>query len=312
MKKNPFLVAGRCYQTWRTLQRYPGVFSLGDASRQLRQVVQPQRFTNWELERFIAQQLEIRNLPDGCHEIEIRRNGLIFYWTGTISSGLASGVLQELDPEHPHYYTSAPVDLTPKSIVLDVGACEGLFALRLTKDRQAGKVHCFEPSARTAALLRREAEKNGLADQIAVKVCAVGRDSRQVYFTDLATAEANHVVENGGNDTTKIQQISLDDYCQENSIKLKRMDLIKVDAEGADVDVIKGAERSIREGSPQIAVTTYHDPGHAVQLINFLRSIQPNYVLRLKGFTLWNTKDLPRPVLLQAALPENLHSKAPL
>src|SRR5262245_51550958 len=142
MKKNPILVAARCYQTWRTLRHYPGVFSLADASRHLRQVVQPQRFTNWELQRFIGGELEIRTLPEGCYEIAIKRNGLIFYWTGSISSGLASGVLQELDPAHPHYYTSAPVFLTPASIVLDVGACEGLFALRMTRDRQVAKVHC--------------------------------------------------------------------------------------------------------------------------------------------------------------------------
>ena len=305
MKKNPLLVAGRCYQTWRNLRHYPGVFSLADASRQFRQVVQPQRLTNWELHRFITDELQIRTLSGGCHEIEIKRNGLIFYWTGTISSGLASGVLQELDPAHPHYYTSPPIVLTPASIVLDVGACEGLFALRLARDRHVAKVHCFEPSTSTAALLQRAADKNGVADRIAISVSAVGRESREVYFTDLPTAEANHVVENSGNGATKIHQISLDDYCRENGIKLKPMDLIKVDAEGADLNVIKGAERSIREGSPQIAVTTYHDIRHAVELIDFLRSVQPNYVLRLKGFTLWDTKDLPRPVLLQAALPKH-------
>lgn len=309
--KNPFLVAGRCFQTWRALRHYPGVFSPTDASRQLRQVVQPQRITNWELQRFISGELQIRDLAEGCHEIQIKRNGLIFYWTGDISEGLASGVLQELDPEHSHYYTTPPVSLTSTSIVLDVGACEGLFALRVTKDGQAAKVHCFEPSARTAALLRRAAEKNGVANSIALEICAVGRDSREVYFTDLPIAEANHIVATGGNGATKIRQVSLDDYCQEKGIKLRPIDLIKVDAEGADLDVIKGAERSIREGSPQIAVTTYHNPGHAVQLIEFLRSIQPNYALRLKGFTLWNTKDLPRPVLLQAALREKLRNPQP-
>jgi FkbM family methyltransferase len=203
------------------------------------------------------------------------------------------------------------VSLTPSSVVLDVGACEGLFALRITRDHQVAKVHCFEPSAPTAALLQRAAQKNGVGDRIVISICAVGRDSCDVYFSDLPIAVANHIVENGENGATKIRQVSLDDYCQENGIKLRPIDLIKVDAEGADVDVIKGAERSIREGSPQIAVTTYHDPAHAVQLIEFLRSVQPNYVLRLKGFTLFGTRDLPRPMLLQAALPQNLRSKVP-
>jgi FkbM family methyltransferase len=304
MKKNPILVAARCYKIWRSLRRYGDVFPLRDASRQLRFVLQPQRFTERSMLRFIDEELEIKHLGEDLCEIRVKRNGLTFYWSGRIAGGLASAVLQEVDPENAHYYTSDPVQLTPQSVVLDVGACEGLFAFRVTKAGHAAKVICFEPSAKTAALLHRAAKKNGVGDRIEINICAVGLSSRDVFFTNLPVAEANHVVEEGGAGASKIRQVSLDDYCWEHRIKLTPADLIKVDAEGADVDVIKGAERCIREGSPQIAVTTYHNPGHAAELISFLRSVQPNYQLRLKGFALWETKKIPRPVLLQAALPK--------
>jgi FkbM family methyltransferase len=305
MKKNPVLVAARCYKVWQALRRYGDVFPIRDASRQFRLVLQPQRFTERSMLRFIDEKLEIKRLDEDLSEIQVKRNGLTFYWSGRIAAGLAAAVLQELDPENAHYYTSPPVQLTPQSVVLDVGACEGLFALRVTKAEQAAKVICFEPVAKTAALLRRAAERNGVGDRIEVNICPVGLSSRDVFFTNLPVAEANHVVEEGGAGASQIRQVSLDDYCWEHRIKLKPVDLIKVDAEGADVDVIKGAERCIREGSPQIAVTTYHDPGHAVRLMDFLRSVQPDYELRLKGFSLWGSRDIPRPLLLQAALPRS-------
>jgi FkbM family methyltransferase len=306
--KNPILVAARCYSAWRSLRAYPGVFSLKDAARHLSFTVGPGRFYQREMLQVITDELDIKTLPEEVHEIRVKRNGLVFYWLGPISCGLGGGVSQELDQEHPHFYNTPPVHLEPSSLILDVGTCDGLFALRVTKNREVANVVCFEPSARTADFLRQAAGKNGVADRIKIEVMAVGKDSRDVFFTNLTSPEGNHVLAESGAAATKVRQVSLDDYCRDNKIKLKPVDLIKVDAEGADVDVIKGAERVIREGSPQIAVTTYHDPAHAAMLVEYLHSVQPRYKLRVKGFTLWETTDRPRPVLLQAALPRNGNS----
>jgi len=303
-KKNPLALAIRCYRTWRSFRVYPGVYSARDACKYLSFVLQPNRLTEWQMRRFIHKELEIRVLPENVREIKLRRNGLIFYWLGEVSGGTAGGILQEIDPTNPHYYNTPPVYLSPSSLVLDVGACEGLFALRITAHGQAARVICFEPAPRTASFLSRAAEANGVAERINVEICAVGRNSLQVFCTNSGVPESNRIVTEAGPGTLQVHQVALDDYCAERRIKLGAQDLIKVDAEGADVDVIQGAERLIREFSPQIAVTTYHHPAHAEMLIKFLRSVQPRYRLRLKGLALWETIKVPRPVLLQAALPE--------
>ena len=106
-----------------------------------------------------------------------------------------------------------------------------------------------------------------------------------------------------------IPAVSLDDYCSERKIRLTARDLIKIDAEGADLDVLRGAEKLICSGSPQIAVTTYHKEEHARDILAYLKSIKPAYRFRLKGLTLFGPKRFfggakPRPMLLQAALPD--------
>ena len=78
-----------------------------------------------------------------------------------------------------------------------------------------------------------------------------------------------------------------------------RKALRQADAEGADLDVLLGAEEQIRNGAPQLAITTYHVDVHAERMIAWLREIRPDYSLRLKGFSFWTDK--PRPVLLQAS-----------
>jgi hypothetical protein len=63
--------------------------------------------------------------------------------------------------------------------------------------------------------------------------------------------------------------------------------------------VLLGAGEQIRNGAPQLAITTYHVDDHAERMIAWLREIRPDYSLRLKGFSFWTSK--PRPVLLQAS-----------
>jgi FkbM family methyltransferase len=301
--RNPIVKLAAYFNAWRSFRSHSGVFTLSDACRRMRQVVQPQRFTEREMMKYVADELEIKPLSEGVYDINVRRHGLRFVWAGTICGGLAAAVQQEFDETHPHNYTTPPIRLTPASVILDVGACEGLFASRAVRQYQVKKVICFEPSARTAVYLRRGAEINGTADRIETEICAVGPRSGSVYFTDSAIPEGNKVVDKPAHDTKEVRQVSLDDYCDQKQIRLTRTDLIKVDAEGADVGVIKGAERIIRHGAPQIAVTTYHHPDHAAELIAFLRQVQPGYRLRLKGLAYWGEVPKLRPVLLQAALP---------
>ena len=97
----------------------------------------------------------------------------------------------------------------------------------------------------------------------------------------------------------RIEAVSLDEYVRRAGLRLGPHDLVKVDAEGADWDVLRGAEGLIREHAPQIAVTTYHTDRHAYEITAWLRSVQPRYRLRLKGFSYWTPT--PRPVLLQAS-----------
>ena len=78
-------------------------------------------------------------------------------------------------------------------------------------------------------------------------------------------------------------------FGQKNEIELDKNDLIKADAEGADLDVLFGAEDQIRRNSPQIAITTYHVDDHAEKMIMWLREINPEYKLRLKGLSFWTT-----------------------
>ncbi len=294
----------RCWTTWWALRRYPGLFSLPDALLHWRAVLLPGRFAHAAAGRALAREARIEKLPEGVHKVTVLERGLIFYWLGQVDNNLHYSIDQEFNPLFPHNYTTPPVRLTDQSLVLDIGACEGLFAFRVLKARQAARVICFEPSAATVRYTQMAAEANGVADRLTLETLAVSKTSGRVSFVEEGGRPDSHSiqVDRPPGNGAMVECVSLDDYCKAHGLSLTSRDLIKIDAEGSDLDVLLGAERLIRTGSPQIAVTTYHKPDHAFQIVDWLKDLQPRYRMRLKGFSSWTPQ--PVPVLLQAAMPE--------
>jgi FkbM family methyltransferase len=304
-KKNPAGVLLHAFAYWWSL-RHTRAFAAKDAWVNWREWLLPARVSHRAYGEALAKEVTIEPFEPGVHRISVTGHDIVFFWLGKVDNNLHYTIAQEFDPDCPHFYTSAPIQLTPESVVLDVGACEGLFACRVLRQGLAAKVICFEPSARTADYLRRSAEANGVGERIVTEVMAVSRKSGTVYFAEGDTPQANSISSTPG--AKPIPAVALDDYCAEHQLKLTSRDLIKIDAEGADLDVLLGAEKLLRNSAPQIAVTTYHKVEHAREILAYLKSVQPAYRFRIKGLTLFGpvrffggTK--PRPVLLQAAVP---------
>lgn len=298
--RNPVKMIAHAWRVWSSLdKRYPGVFTAADAWRQFYRVWAPARFPYRAAGKALARMTEVDEMEPDRFRVHVPEREISFYWPGPPKPNLYYTLEQEFDFRNPHFYTTRPIRLGHDSRILDVGACEGLFALRTAKAGDAAKVYCFEPDSHMARLIELSALENDVPNVIQVMNEAVARESGEVSFTNDGSPEGGRLVADGG---TKIPATSIDDFCARRKLDLNQQDLIKIDAEGADLDVLKGAEACIRQAAPQIAVTTYHTDDHCHEIIDYLRSLQPGYRLRLKGFSFWTP--VPRPVLLQAAVPE--------
>lgn len=306
-KKNPPLVLMQAITCWWSL-RHTKAFTWRDAFMNARELLLPSRIAFAAKGRALEHETEIRTMDDGTHAVRLPSHELTFYWRGDVTNNLYGVIDQEFNPRAPHHYTTDPIRLTPQSRVLDVGACEGLFAYRVLKGGLAHSIVCFEPSAGNAHWLEEGARVNGLARHLDVVIAAVSSESGTVYFEEGPRPDACRILTGPSPLATAIQSVSLDDYCHERGLVLTPNDLIKIDAEGADLDVLRGAEMTIRSSGVQIAVTTYHVESHAAEIVQYLRDVRPDYCFRVKGLTLFRQPRLwggprPRPVLLQAALP---------
>jgi len=267
----------------------------------LRALLLPQRVRHRLDARHFREACTVSRHAEGIDRVEVRPLDVSFLWPAPANGHLWHPIEQEALGSNPHHYTTPPIRLGPESMILDVGACEGLFAFRALRQGLARRVTCFEPFPSMAGLLREAAALNGLANRVEVEALAVCNHPGEVGFrTDLGS-DSSQVIPNppAAFKGVRVRSVRIDDWLAARGQRLLRKDLLKIDAEGADLDVLQGAERTLREDAPQVAVTTYHEDDHAHRIHAWLQSVQPTYRFRLKGFSFWTPR--PRPVLLQAS-----------
>ena len=139
-------------------------------------------------------------------------------------------------------------------VFYDIGANVGFFtviAAKLVGDR--GKVYAFEPGKNNAASVRHNAQLNNF-NQIEVIEKAVSHTSGKgqlllaQYSGGHALATADAPPDLAGEITVDL--VSIDDLIAQNQIAPPNF--VKVDVEGAELDVLKGMTETIKNYQPTI------------------------------------------------------------
>jgi len=122
---------------------------------------------------------------------------------------------------------------------VDVGANVGYYALALARCVGAeGRVHAFEPDPSLAAHLERHLKINGLSQRQAVGALDGQAD---FYRADEQNRGSGTLIPYPDleHKTFPVEVVTLDAFCGDHGIL--RIDFLKVDVEGAEPDVIRGA-----------------------------------------------------------------------
>lgn len=150
-------------------------------------------------------------------------------------------------------------------IVLDIGAHVGLFSVvtgRLVGPE--GRVFSFEPTPGTREILERTVQLNCLEDRIEVRGEAVSRSSGTATFYETGDpgSNANSLVAstNRHRHGIRVETTSIDDFARSRSIVVN---CLKIDAEGNELAVLQGGERTLREQRPAIALALHPSALHA-------------------------------------------------
>ena len=144
--------------------------------------------------------------------------------------------------------------IQPGHVVFDVGAHVGYYTvLSSVLAGPSGQVIAFEPLPANLKYLRRHLKLND-CDNVRILTNCVGEGSSVARFDDSHGTGVGHLANEG---SFEVQVRSLDEMVESGELPIPQF--LKIDVEGAELLVLKGAERLLRRHHPTLVLSTHSD-----------------------------------------------------
>ena len=188
-----------------------------------------------------------RFVKDGKVISEAQKRYLLPYWLLMEYMWQINGII--INEEYERYYKPKRGD-----IIIDAGAYMGVFTIKTAKIvGKEGLIIAIEPDSRNTRILKKNLSLNG-CNNVTIINKAVWSTCGEIDYkkyawsavSAVATLRPDDIVEFGGKQTVvnvvKVPTTTIDDIVSD--LGLNRLDLIKMDIEGSEIEAIKGAKNS--------------------------------------------------------------------
>ena len=143
--------------------------------------------------------------------------------------------------------------MRPGSLFIDVGAHIGRYSFPVARFiGEDGIVVAIEPNPVSFRALLMGVKLNGLRNVLTLNVALGDREGKATLCQKLITATSSIIEFNGCRRFVEVPLRRLDSIVE--GLGLKRVDVIKIDAEGAEVQVLRGGVKTIMRFRPFIVV----------------------------------------------------------
>lgn len=166
--------------------------------------------------------------------------------------------------------------------IIDGGGCYGDTALYFSYlSGEKGRVFSFEFVENNIEIFNTNLKLN---TQLKDRIKLIENPLYNISNADLFISDEgpSSRINKDGNNIYK--SISIDDFVISNNIE--KIDFIKLDIEGAELDALKGAKETIVKYKPKLAICLYHQNSDFYNIPVYLKSIVPEYKFYFDHFTL--------------------------
>ena len=161
------------------------------------------------------------------------------------------------DKEIPPYFEAIGA-LRPQ-VILDIGAATGSFTVPSCVAFPEARVVAFEPSQRQRILLRRNVGLNGFANRVSIEPFGFWKNEAQLSFRthgDISSLKAVSALPAELVFGERVRVMTLDAWFRQSG--LTHVDLIKMDVEGAEIEILEGAAATLAKTAPMLVIQAYH------------------------------------------------------
>lgn len=152
--------------------------------------------------------------------------------------------------------------IKPGQTVVDIGANVGFYTLEAARAvGLQGRVIAFEPEPNNCKRIRRNLEANGHRNVTLCQMAVSERSGRVELFLGSDCGIHSLLRERASGEALEVEMVSLDDYFERHNLA---PDLIKIDAEGVELQVLRGMQRTLARYPSTAVICEIYDPSPEV------------------------------------------------
>lgn len=176
-----------------------------------------------------------------------------------------------------HQYFEFPDKYPKGGAFVDAGCFDCGTSLRFVDwcEGAYSKIFAFEPDASNLARCQKIAQEHKVRDIVFYQAGLYGYTGKAA-FSNNGTSSSQ--IDPSGEAT--IPLVTLDEVVGDTVVSF-----IKMDIEGSELSALQGAAKTIQRDRPLCAISAYHKPGDVIVLMQYLKSLVPEYQFALRHYS---------------------------
>ncbi|MDR2579740.1 MAG: FkbM family methyltransferase [Fibromonadaceae bacterium] len=183
---------------------------------------------------------------------------------------------------HTQYFINNFFTYGKNEVLIDCGAFTGNSIesfLRLPK-MEYEQIIAFEPNIENYRILEDKfAKKN---DKFILLNAGAYSKEGKLYFSGFGNSGSISETPTGAKEEVSVAVKAIDDL-----LSLKKVTFIKMDVEGAEMEALKGARKTILRDKPRLAISIYHSNEDMLRIAEWIHDLVPEYKLYCRQHDLY-------------------------
>jgi FkbM family methyltransferase len=163
-------------------------------------------------------------------------------------------------------------------VILDIGAHIGLYSVFFSKLTQNnGRVYSFEPNNESYLVLKQTLHLNNCENVITFPMAVSSKTEDLIFYSTGSGDAFGSLVLRDNTNKIVLPAVSVDDFVEKQN--LAKVNIIKIDVEGAELDALRGALKTFDKYKPIVLLalhpSTIRNNGHSLlQIYNILNDLK--------------------------------------